>query len=44
MKQFSSSTSIGAVFAEKFNRTFRDLLKKPVFERRDGNCIGLLYY
>ena len=32
IKLFSRNSSYGAVFAERFNRTIRDLLKKIVFE------------
>ena len=39
---YSRNSSYGAVFAERFNRTIRDLLKKPVFEKGDGNWIDLL--
>ena len=35
-KKYSRNTSLEAVFAESFNRTVRDLLKKPVFEKSDG--------
>ena len=31
IKIYSRNTSLGAVFAEKFNRTMRDLLKKNCF-------------
>ena len=31
IKLYSRNTSLGAVFAERFNRTLRDLLKPPVF-------------
>ena len=41
-KVYSRSASSGAVFAERFNRTIRDLLKRPVFLKRDGNWILLL--
>ena len=34
---FSSNSSLGAVFAERFNCTVGDLLKKVVFERREVN-------
>ena len=37
IKIYSRNSSYGAVFAEKFNRTLRDLLKRPVFEKGDGN-------
>ena len=42
IKRYSRFSSLGDVFAERFNRTVRNLLKKPVFERRDGNWIDLL--
>ena len=42
IKSYSRNSSYGAVFAERFNRTFRDLLKKPVFGKGDGNCIDIL--
>ena len=42
IKRYSCNTSLGAVFAEKFNRTNRYLLKKAVFENGGGNCIYIL--
>ena len=42
IKLYSRNTSLGAVFAERFNRTIRDLLKRPVFEKGDGNWIDIL--
>ena len=42
IKLYSRNSSYGAVFAERFNRTIRDLLKRPVFERSDGNWIDVL--
>ena len=42
IKRYSRNTALGAVFAERFNRTIRDLLKKPVFEKGDGNWIDVL--
>ena len=33
IKRYSRYTDKGAVFAERFNRTIRNLLKKPVFEK-----------
>ena len=42
IKLYSRNTSLGAVFAERFNRTIRDLLKKLVFERGDANWIDIL--
>ena len=41
-KLYSRNSSYGAVFAERFNRTIRDLLKRPVFEKSDGNWIDVL--
>ena len=38
----SRNTSLGAVFAERFNLTVRNLLKRPVFEIGDGNWIDVL--
>ena len=31
IKRYSRNTALGAVFAERFRRTLRNLLKKPVF-------------
>ena len=42
IKRYSRYTSKGAVFAERFNRTIRNLLKKPVFENGDANWIDTL--
>ena len=42
IKLYSRNTSIGAVFAECFNHTIRDLLKKPVFEKGDVNWIDVI--
>ena len=42
IKLYSRNSSYGAVFAERFNRTARDLLKRPVFEKGDGNWIDVL--
>ena len=39
---YSRNTYLGAVFAERFNKTIRDLLKRPVFEKGDGNWIDIL--
>ena len=41
-KLYSRNTYLGAVFAERFNKTIRDLLKRPVFEKGDGNWIDVL--
>ena len=42
IKLYSRNSSLGAVFAERFNRTIRNLLKKIVFEKGDGNWIDVL--
>ena len=39
---YARITSKGAVFAERFNRSIRDLLKRPVFEKCDGNWVDIL--
>ena len=33
IKRYSRITALGAVFAEKFNRTIRNLMKEPVFQK-----------
>ena len=42
IKLYSRNSYYGAVFAEIFNRTIRDLLKQPVFEKDEGNWIDVL--
>ena len=42
IKIYSRISSYVAVFAERFNRTIRDLLKRPVFEKSDGKWIDVL--
>ena len=42
IKYYSRNSSFGAVFAEHFNRTIRDLLKRTVFEKREANWIDVL--
>ena len=42
IKQYSRNSFLGAVFAEIFNSTRRDLLKNVVFERRVDNWIDNL--
>ena len=42
IKKLSRHTSKGAVFTERFNRTIRNVLKKPVSEYRDANGLGIL--
>ena len=41
IKLYSRNSSYGAVFAKRFNRTIRDLLKRPVFEQGDVNWIDI---
>ena len=42
IKQYSRNTYPGAVFAERFNRTIKDLLKRPVSERRVANWVDVI--
>ena len=42
IKLYSRNSSFGSVFAERFNRTIRDLLKKIVFEKGDANWIDVI--
>ena len=42
IKLSSRNSSYGAVFAERFNRTIRDLLKKIVFEQSDAKWVDIL--
>ena len=42
IKFYSRNISYGAVFAERFNRTIKDLPKKIVFEHGDANWIDIL--
>ena len=42
IKRYSRYTSKGAVFAERFNKTIRNLLKKPVFEKGNANWVDEL--
>ena len=42
IKIYSRNSSYGAVFAERFIRTIRDLLKKIVFEQGVANWIDIL--
>ena len=42
IKLYSRNSSYRAVFAERFNRTIRDLLKKIVFEQGEAKWIGIL--
>ena len=42
IKLYSRNSSYGAVFAERFDRTIRDLLKKIVFEQGDAKWVDIL--
>ena len=42
IKIYSRRTSLGAVFAERFNLTIRNLLQKIVFEQGDAKWIDVL--
>ena len=42
IKIYCRNSSYGAVFAERYNLTIRNLLKRPVFEKGDGNWIDVL--
>ena len=42
IKLYFRNTYLGAAFAERFNRTIRDLLRKPVFEKKDSSWIDIL--
>ena len=42
IKHFLRNSSFDSVCAERFNRTIRDLLKRPVFEKGEGNWIDVL--
>ena len=42
IKRYSRYTDEGAVFAERFNKTIRNLLKKPVFEKGRADWLSEL--
>ena len=42
IKKYSRNTALGAVFAERFNRTIRNLLKKPLFEKGSADWFSEL--
>ena len=42
IKIYSRNSSYGAVFAERFNKSIRDLLKKFVFEQGDAKWVDIL--
>ena len=41
-KRFSRNTDKGAVFAERFNKSIRNILKRPVFGKSDANWVDML--
>ena len=41
IKRYSRNSSFDAVYAKRYNLTIRDLPKKTVFERRDGNWVDV---
>ena len=41
LKRYYTYTSKGNVFAKRFNRTIKNLLENPVFEKQKGNCVGV---
>ena len=42
IKRYSRNTALGAVFAERFNRTMRNIFKKPVFLAGNANWLSEL--
>ena len=42
IKLYSTNAYLGAVFAERFNRTIRDLFKRPVFDKGENNWVDKL--
>ena len=40
IKRYSRKTTFGAVIAERFNKTIRNLLKKPVFEKGKADWLS----
>ena len=42
IKPYSKNSSFGSVYVEHFNRTIRNLLKRPAFERDEANWIDIL--
>ena len=42
IKHYSRNSSFGAVYAERYKFFIRDLLKRPGFEKGDGNWIDVL--
>ena len=42
IRHYSRNTYVGAVYAERFNRTIRDLLERRVSEKGESNWIDVL--
>ena len=42
IKIYSRNTSLGAVIAERFNKSIRNLIKRPVFEKGESNSTDVL--
>ena len=42
IKLYSRNRFFGSVFAERFNRTVRDIPKRPAFQKGDGNWIDVI--
>ena len=42
IKQYSRNSSFGSVFAERFNRSIRDLFNRPVFGKGESNYVDIL--
>ena len=42
IEQYYRNSSLGAIFAERFIKSIRNLLKKPVFGKGDGNWVDIL--
>ena len=42
IKRYSRNTALGAIFAGRLNRTIRNLLKQPVFEKPNADCLSEL--
>ena len=42
IKHHTGISSLGAVFAERFNRTYRYILKRQISENGESNCIDVL--
>ena len=42
IKHYTRNTHLGAVFAERFIKTIRNLLQRPVFEKVEGEWIDVL--